>query len=191
MAFDSYFVIDIETCPLDMDKHEKATEEERKQLLNPIDSKVVAIGIRRNGADTVFSGADEKKLLEDFWAEWKKAREGGAFIVGFNLLSFDIPFLTTRSFLNNVAISPFSLKAVIDLRDRISAYRFGHTRGTLKEYAALIGLKDFGMDGSKIAELCKAGDILTINSYLKNDLFITDEIFKRARDTNILGIEKW
>ena len=30
-----------------------------------------------------------------------------------------------------------------------------------------------------------------IEEYLKNDLLITDEMFKRARDTNILGIEKW
>ena len=190
MVLDNYFVIDIETCPLDMEKCDKLPEEEKRQLLNPIDSKVVAIGLRRNGIDKVFSG-DEKKMLEDFWAEWKKAREGGAFIVGFNLLSFDLPFLTTRSFVNNVVISPFNLKTVIDLRDRISAYRFGHTRGTLKEFAALIGLKDFGMDGSQIAELCKAGDMQTIIKYLKNDLLITDEIFKRARDTNILGIERW
>lgn len=191
MPFDNYFIIDIETCPLDMEKYEKATEDERRQMLSPIDSKIVAIGIRRNGTDAIFAGEDEKKLLKGFWAEWKAAREGGAFIVGFNLLSFDLPFLVTRSFIHNVAISPFSLKSVIDLRDKLSVYRRGRTRGRLKEFAALIGMGDSGMDGSKIAELCKAGDIKAITDYLRHDLLITDEIFKRARDTNILGIERW
>src|SRR3989338_6550604 len=114
MPFDNYFVIDIETCPMDMQKHDSLPEEERKQLINPIDSKAVAIGIRRNGSDIIFSGQDEKKLLEDFWAEWRKARETGAFIVGFNLLSFDIPFLVTRSFIHKVPIAPFNLQSVID-----------------------------------------------------------------------------
>ena len=191
MAFDNYFIVDVETCPMDMQKHDALPEEVRKQLLNPIDSRAVAMGIRRNGSDTIFSGQDEKKLLEGFWAEWRKVREGGAFIVGFNLLSFDIPFIVTRSFIHQVKISPFNLKSVIDLRDRLSAYRAGHTRGTLKEFAALMGMKDFGMDGSKVAELCKAGDIQKIIEYLKNDLLITDEIFKRVRDLNILGIDRW
>lgn len=190
MPFDNYFIIDVETCPMDMQRHDALPEEERKQLINPIDSKAVAIGIRRNGVDVIFSGPDEKKLLEDFWSEWRKAREGGAFIVGFNLLSFDIPFLVTRSFIHQVKIVPFILKSVIDLRDRISAYRYGNTRGTLKEFAALLGLETMG-DGAQVAALCRTGDIDGLVKYLKNDLLITDEIFKRARDLSILGIEKW
>ena len=190
MPFENYFIVDVETCPLDMQKHDALPEEERKLLINPIDSRAVAIGIRKNGIDKIFSHPDERELLTEFWAEWKKAREGGAFIVGFNLVSFDIPFLTTRSFVNNVTISPFSLKTVIDLRDRISAYRYGNTRGTLKEFAKLLGLETMG-DGGQVAELCRAGDTEALARYLKNDLLITDEIFKRARDTNILGIEKW
>lgn len=190
MPFENYFIIDVETCPMDMQKHDALAEEDRKQLINPIDSKAVAIGIRRNGADAIFSGLDEKKLLEDFWAEWRKARETGAFIVGFNLLSFDIPFLVTRSFIHQVKIAPFNLKSIIDLRDRISAYRYGNTRGTLKEFAALLGLETMG-DGGQVASLCRTGDIEGLVKYLKNDLLITDEIFKRARDLNILGIDKW
>ena len=141
MPFDNYLIIDVETCPIDMEKHDSLGEEDRRQLINPIDSRAVAIGIRRNGTDTIFCLEDEQKLLEDFWAEWRKAREGGAFIVGFNLLSFDMPFLVTRSFIHNVAIAPFNLKSIIDLRDRISAFRTGHTRGTLKEFAALLGME--------------------------------------------------
>ncbi len=190
MAFDNYFIIDVETCPIDMQKHDALGEEDRKQLINPIDSMAVAIGIRRDKTDTIFSGNGEKKMLEEFWAEWRKARETGAFIVGFNVLSFDLPFLVTRSFIHQVAIAPFNLKSVIDLRDRISAYRAGHTRGTLKEFAALLGLETMG-DGGQVAELCRTGNIDGLVRYLKNDLLITDEMFKRAKDLNILGIEKW
>ena len=190
MPFDNYFIIDVETCPMDMQKHDALVEEDRKQLINPIDSRAVAIGIRRNGSDIIFSGQEEKKLLEEFWTEWRRARETGAFIVGFNLLSFDLPFLVTRSFIHQVKILPFNLKSVIDLRDRISAYRYGNTRGTLKEFAALMGLETMG-DGGQVAELCRQGDIDGLAKYLRNDLLITDEIFKRVRDLNILGIEKW
>ena len=161
MPFDNYFIVDVETCPMDMQKHDALTEEDRKQMINPIDSRAVAIGIRRNGSDIIFSGQDEKKLLEDFWAEWRKARETGAFIVGFNLLSFDIPFLVTRSFIHKVPIAPFNLKSVIDLRDRISAYRAGHTRGTLKEFAELLGMETVG-DGAQVAALCRSGPCIGV-----------------------------
>lgn len=42
-----------------------------------------------------------------------------------------------------------------------------------------------------MAELYRTVNIDGLVRYLKNDLLITDEIFKRARDLNILGIERW
>jgi len=189
-----YFVIDIETCPIDLDKYSKLTdEEEKKKLINPIDSRIVAIGVRHNGENKIFSGENEQSILDDFWLEWKTIKKGrfDVKVVGFNVVNFDIPFLVSRSLINNVVISPFLLKEVIDLRDKINAYRYGRTRGTLKEYAKLIGEEILDIDGSDIARLCIDHNIKEIIRYLEKDLVITDNLFKRVRDTNIININKW
>ena len=39
-----YFVIDIETCPLVLEDYELLDDESRLKLINPIDSKIIAIG---------------------------------------------------------------------------------------------------------------------------------------------------
>ncbi|HLD42469.1 MAG TPA: hypothetical protein VJB08_00590 [Candidatus Nanoarchaeia archaeon] len=60
----------------------------------------------------------------------------------------------TRSFIHNVAISPFTMKFIIDLRDKVNAYRRGHSRGTLKDFGKVLGFPA-DMDGSEVAGLCK------------------------------------
>ena len=194
MPFDNYFIVDIETVPIKLDAYESLPEEERKKLINPIDSKIIMIGLRHNGADRIFSEGGEKRILEDFWAEWRRIKQATGqfvFVVGFNLLSFDLPFITTRSFIHNVKIVPFVLKNIVDLRDKLSAHRYGRTRGTLKEFGALMGLGEAEMDGSQVAELYKKGELQKLVEYLKNDLKVTDEMFKRARELGILEIQKW
>ena len=188
-----YFIVDIETCPIDLDNYQKLDEEEKKKKLNPIDSKIVAIGLRYAGKDIIFSDEDEKKILEDFWLEWKSIKKSNFNIqvVGFNINNFDLPFLVTRSFIHNVIISPFTIKSIIDLKEKVTAYRYGHTRGKLKEFALFMGLEDFGMDGSEVADLCIKKDFDKLKEYLKNDLKITDEMYKRIKSTNILNIVRW
>ena len=193
MDTSEYFVIDIETCPLDLDNYEKLTEEERKKLINPIDSKIIAIGIRHKDKNIVFQGDDEKKLLEDFWLEWKTIKKGSQLIkvVGYNIKNFDLPFLVSKSFINNVTISSFFLKEIIDLFEKVNAFRYGNCRGTLKEYSTFMGIPDIGMDGSGVADLYKQGETEKIKSYLENDLFITDKMYIRMKELNILQIERW
>lgn len=189
----THFVVDIETCPLDLAKYNSLDEEERIKLLNPIDSKIIAIGIRYSGKNEAFLSENEKEILEKFWEEWNKIKEisRNAQLCGFNILNFDIPFLITRCLINNVTISPFLLKDVIDLREKINAYRYGKTRGKLKDYALLLGLNTEDIDGSEIANLCMEKNWDKLKKYLATDLEITDELYKRIRDTRILEINKW
>ncbi|HLD86702.1 MAG TPA: ribonuclease H-like domain-containing protein [Candidatus Nanoarchaeia archaeon] len=186
-----HFILDIETCPIKMEGYFGLPEEEQKKLLNPIDSRIVAIGIRVNGKDIIFQEEDEKKMLNDFWWEWKKALSPSFQVVGFNCAHFDIPFLVTRSFIHNVPIVPFTLKSIIDLREKVNAYRYGPSRGTLKEFAKVLGIETDGTDGSDIARLCSEGNREKIKEYLAKDLEITDQMFKRMKETNILNIAKW
>ncbi|MCX6799473.1 MAG: ribonuclease H-like domain-containing protein [Candidatus Diapherotrites archaeon] len=190
-----FFCVDVETCPVDREEWLKLGEEERKRLLNPIDSRIVAIGVKEEGKEAVvLLDESEKKMLEEFWgmlAEFKKSGYAGK-IVGFNLKNFDLPVLVTRSFIHNVRVVPFLLKEIVDLRESLSVFKYGHVRGKLKEYAAFIGIKAMdGMDGSKVAEACWKGETKKIAEYLKKDLEITEEIYKRAKSLRITEIQRW
>jgi uncharacterized protein len=191
--YEDYFVMDIETCPLNMEEYDSLDEEEKLKKLNPIDSKIIAIGIRYDKEDKIFLDEDEKKLLTSFWEEWKKIKEDNPnmTIVGFNINNFDMPFLVSRSFINNVEIVPFTLKYILDVREKLNAYRYGKTKGKLSDYGKAMNLELLDMEGSDVARLCKEKDWETLTTYLKKDLEITDEIFKRLKETNIIHINKW
>ena len=113
----NYFIIDIETCPIDIEGYKVLDEEGKKKLINPIDSKIIAIGIRHAGKNTIIQNENEKQLLEEFWTEWMSIKKGRSLnIVGFNIKDFDLPFAVTRSFVHNVIISPFVVKYIVDLK---------------------------------------------------------------------------
>src|SRR3989338_9210828 len=188
---DNTFILDIETVPVKLEGYFALPEEEQKKLLNPIDSKVVAIGIRTGNGTTILMGEDERKMLQDFWWEWRKVQSPVLQVIGFNIANFDIPFLVTRSFIHNVPIVPFTLKSIIDLREKVNAYRHGPSRGTLKEFAGVMGIETDGTDGSDIARLWSEGNRDKIKEYLTTDLEITEQMYKRMRDTNILNINRW
>lgn len=188
-----YLVLDIETCPLSFEGYFDKTEDEKKKLLNPIDSRIVAIGLRFDSSVTVLDDADERALLVSFWSHWKafrKAHPSGR-IAGFNVKEFDVPFLVTRSFMHGVEIVPFKLNEVVDLREKLSAYKFGHTRGKLKEYGEALGIEILEKNGSWIAEACFNGEFAKIKSYLEKDLEITVRVLERLVKTRIIEIERW
>ena len=190
----TYLIIDIETVPSDREKFESAeTEEGKKKLLNPIDSQIVAIGLKQGPKTTLLYKAPEKELLESFWSEirqFKKQHSNGQ-LVGFNIKNFDLPFLVTRSFVHDIVIEPFLLKSVVDLREKLSAFKYGNVRGTLKEFGGFLGIAEAQMTGANVAEKYWAGQIDDIKNYLEKDLEITDSVYKRCQKTRILEIERW
>jgi len=191
-----YIVVDIETCPIDKNGYLSVGVSERKKLLNPIDSKIIAIGIKRRGNDPiVFHSKDEKQMLGDFWLELSAFRKGDFSnkIVGFNIKGFDLPFLVTRSFMHEVTIAPFVLKDVIDLRESLSAFKYGKLRGKLKDFAQYIKNLEVldDIDGEKVAEEYWAGNIDKILEYLKKDLEITEAIYNRVVKLRINEIQRW
>ena len=111
--------------------------------------------------------------------------------MGFNVTNFDIPFIVARSFINNIEIVPFSLKSVLDVKEKINAYRYGKSRGKLEEYGRLIGVGVLNIDGSMVPRLFKDNDWETLKKYLLKDLEITDKLFERAKSTGIIHISKY
>jgi uncharacterized protein YprB with RNaseH-like and TPR domain len=188
-----YIILDIETCPISIENYFEKDEEEKLKLLNPIDSRIVAIGLRFENVNYIFQSEDEKEILSKFWEKWKEIKLGSALIpvVGFNITSFDMPFIVTRSFIQNIRIESFSLKEIIDLRDKINAYKYGKTRGKLKEFAEIIGQEILEVNGSDVSRLCYEKDYLTLNKYLEKDLEITDALYKRAVETNVINVNRY
>jgi hypothetical protein len=188
-----YFVVDVETIPIDYTAYQLATEEERKKYFNPIDSKIIAIGLRYNDDNMIFLDHDEKKIIDAFWEQWDEIKgfdTPSFYVVGFNILEFDLTLLVGRSFFNNIPIEPFTYREIIDLRQNLAALKY-NPRGTLKEYASLIGLELSQFDGSMISELVASNRLDEVEKYLKKDLEITDAVFKRAEKLNILKISRW
>jgi uncharacterized protein YprB with RNaseH-like and TPR domain len=190
--YENYFIVDIETCPINLDEYFSLEEEDKIKKLNPIDSKIVAIGVRSKNENKLFLG-DEKEILTKFWEEWGRLRQENAdtFLVGFNVANFDIPFIVSKSFVHDIEIVPFSLKSILDIKDKINAYRWGKTRGKLEEYGKLLGVETLDMDGSQVPELCKNNDWETIKKYLSKDLEITEKLFERAKRTGIIHITRY
>jgi uncharacterized protein YprB with RNaseH-like and TPR domain len=191
----NYLYLDIETCPVTLDGYFEKEEEERQKLINPVDSKVIAIGLKEKDKESVILiGEDEKDLLEKFWAYFKdfKTRFPVFRLVGFNIKSFDISFLVTRSFINRVKIQHFSLKEILDLRDYITCFRYGKSRGTLKEFGEAVGVSLVDdIDGSMIANLCFKKDYLSIKKYLLKDMELTEEVHKVTMELDIDKIRQY
>ncbi len=190
-----YFYVDVETVPLDKEKYLGLSEDEQKKLLNPIDSRIVAIGVQKN-ADPIqiFSGEEEGKILGEFWSllATRSSGSGPARMVGFNIKDFDLPFLVTRSFLKGVKIHPFLLKEVMDVREQVAAFKYGPTRGKLKEYAALLGMSVLDdMDGSQVAERYWRGELPKIVEYLRRDVELTRAMHVRMIELRISEMGRW
>jgi hypothetical protein len=185
-----HFIVHIETCASDPEHFQNLTEEEQKKLMNPMDAKIVAIGIRHRGQNLVSMEKDEKDMLRDFWHEWELLHRANpdVEVVGFNITNFDLPFITARSFIHDIPISPFLLKNVVDLRDKINAYRHGPTRGKLSEYAQLIGMESPDVDTT---QLCLTHDFEKLRLALVKDLEIIDKLYDKAKRTRILDIKRW
>lgn len=192
----NYLYLDIETCPIDQELYDSLPDDEsRLKLLNPIDSKIVAVGLKfSDSKDTIIlQEDDEKKLLKEMWRTIEKLRGNGTAlrIVGFNILDFDMPFIIARCFINKVSVLPISGNEIIDLRDQVSFFRAGRTRGRLKDFGKAMGIVLDENEGSDIARLCfqedKQDGKKQIDKYLRKDIELTEAMHKQVME---LGIDK-
>ncbi|MEM3373323.1 MAG: ribonuclease H-like domain-containing protein [Candidatus Anstonellales archaeon] len=185
-----YLVIDIETVPLiDYKTYERLEEEDKLRLINPIDSKLIALGILERTKKYIYLEKDssEEEMLKNFWKfiEDRLDSNNNLLVVGFNILQFDLPFLITRSFIKNVKVVKLSSKSICDIKERLSFTRKGNVRGKLKELANLIGIETLNIDGKDIIKFYQENDWETISRYLEKDLEITEKLFLRLVETNI------
>jgi len=188
-------VFDLETAPIKFGEYMVRDDEtgEMKDIgaLNPITGRIIALGWMSCEAQHIFFDVDEKKILERFWFSISEAaKESKTFLrfVGFNIKKFDLHFLLVRTLHHNVRIAGFNSRLVIDLREALT---FGQTymkKGTLQDYAKLIGVdgKYHDLKASDMPALWKAGKYEDVVSYLKRDIEITQELYFRCKDTGII-----
>lgn len=157
--------------------------------LEPLKDRIICIAFKLNEKEEAIINADEKAILEKFWNSIKeiKTKDIGFRLIGFNCLSFDMPFLIIRSFKHDIKV-PDTKGKVIDLRYLLS-YGNKYQNGKLSDYAELIGLeqKYNGYNGSDMKSLFEEGKLDEIKRYALSDIKITFGIYERALKIGLVG----
>jgi len=178
----------------DPEKIAAAIEEKKRELvemaaLDPDYGRLLSIGFSTGDEvavmlnEAVFPGHDyaipEEDMLERFWMVLQSC--GGA-CVGYNILSFDLPYLMRRSMALGVKLpfvpmlAKFRTDPVTDLMAIL--YNWGGDRyKPLKTVALLYGLENGadGIDGSRVAGL----DAETLVSYQVSDVRLVMQLYQR------------
>ena len=181
-------ILSIQVVAINLKTYLELDELEKNKKLNPIDSKIISIAIKNKDELIILKG-DEKQILLDFWnyIEEKKISK----YIGFQIRQFDLPFITTRSFIKNVKIVPFKISQIFDLREKINAYRFGSTRGKLKEYAEFIGVEYENINSEEIPNLYSENKLEEIEDIIKQEINAIEIINKRVKELNIDKIQRF
>ncbi|HLP79107.1 MAG TPA: hypothetical protein VK158_00570 [Acidobacteriota bacterium] len=123
------YCIDIQTVGADLSVDSDS--------LSPITGRIIGIGVHDGVATHILVDEDEKALLTQFW----KLLSAPSFrLIGFNIKKFDIHFLLVRSLVHEVQTVPLSTKHVLDLREHLTFFQSYMKKGTLVDYASIVGL---------------------------------------------------
>jgi hypothetical protein len=179
-----------------------------RAALDPLTGRVVAIGVMtfdargedgpdfKAGQFSILGHEDEAQTLREFW-ELTRGDMGRMHpMIGFNIFTFDLPFLFRRSWKHRIAV-PFGLRRgrywgdqLVDLRD---TWQLGdrQARGSLDSIARHLGvgakcvpvaapqangpLSGKQITGADFAGLWK-NDRTSAEAYLRNDLELTAKV---------------
>lgn len=172
---------------------EKRAEQIERAGLDMDLCRVVAIGLQREGdtdVSVLLPGsadlAGEAEMLETFWRRILKDRN--PVLVGYNLLSFDIPVLIRRSQYLGVAFPRFPVMKTwldryrsphIDLMQELS-FRNQQKYRSLKFYARRFGLEVTDtVKGADIAGHVERGEWDKVESHVRSDVALTMALAQR------------
>jgi len=158
--------------------------------LDPLTGRVLAIGVmvfpargdgpaslEHGGQFKLIENADEALMLREFWSLVQGEMGRINPLIGFNIFSFDLPFLIRRSWKHGVPL-PFGLRRgrywndqLIDLRD---CWQLGdrQARGSLDSIARHLGVGAKTGEGQAFAELWQTNRPQA-EAYLRNDVELT------------------
>jgi uncharacterized protein YprB with RNaseH-like and TPR domain len=135
----------------------------------------------------LFKPRTEKEMLENFWTGALSYNE----FVSFNGRSFDVPFLVTRSAVNqvkptmNLLYDRYNKNTIgckhIDLMDQLTFHGVMRRRGSLHLYCRAFGInspKAGGITGDDVGRLFSEKKYKDIADYNSWDLIATWELYK-------------
>jgi 3'-5' exonuclease len=148
---------------------------------------IVCIGIiileDNREQEQCFAGSVESPLLRDFWAELRP----NDFLVGHNLLAFDLPYIQARSAVNKVKPSRsfdlrrYSAAAVFDTM-QVWANWDRQRYPKLELLAAVLGLESKSGAGDQVAKWYEENDWDRIKEYCLQDVRLTRDIYRRMKE---------
>lgn len=127
----------------------------------------------------------EGDLLESFWRFVAGLQREGGNLVGFNILTFDLPILLRRSLYLGVPtptlnIDKYRHDGIVDVAHELT---FGGrtTWRSLSFYAKRFGIPhDDSVDGSQIAHLVATQQWDEIGAHVKSDVWTTKQLAQRC-----------
>jgi hypothetical protein len=177
--------------------------------LNPLEHEIVAIGIKaidlrqetfnpwkyqKVWVNTVFTRetADEDGLIRS--ALHFLTRESVC-IIGYNIVGFDIPFLTARALFNGFKeyqVIALRQQYRIDLMHVVTRYLLTNNRHIkLADIAAFLGIDvDDEITGKDIPELYEQGEFEKIASHCRCDLETISALFVKLMDLCIHNLQR-
>lgn len=186
--------LDIETIPCEKGVWERLSERDdslakKAWSMTALDwslGRIVCIGLvvdeGAQEAAECLAGTDETKLLTDFW----KILRPADYLIGHNLIGFDIPFIQARSVINKVKPS-----RAIDLRRYSTAGVYDTMQvwsnwdrqrfPKLDLLATVLGLGGKSGSGDQVAHWVEQGDWARLKDYCMQDVRLTREIYRRMR----------
>ena len=158
---------------------EKKRDLIERAALDPDYGQIIALGIKEDNKEAqafLSSEYEEAAIISLFWERFA-AHKG--FVCGYNILSFDLPYLLRRSMELGVkpTVKPFLAKyrtaPTLDLMGAL--YNWGQAK-SLKWVAKRYGIENPlpDLDGSMVADM----DNETLKAYSLNDVNIIYQLYK-------------
>lgn len=187
----AYIFLDIETVPFEIKDEDiktylmdKKISKERRSM-DPNYSKIIVICVKIIGEDVkVFSGENEKEVLEQFWNFLKENKN--FILVTHNGYKFDMPFIIVRSCVNgvNIPVSVSMNRWQMETSNHFDTMLFfsqyeTFTNPNLEILAKLNGIEvpTERLSGADVERIYKEGDLDKIKERCKQDVEILEKVF--------------
>lgn len=146
--------------------------------LEPFKDRIVGIGIKTEVLEEIKVGDNEKELLEWFWGIQGRLDN----IIGWNIDRFDLWFIRIRSIKHNVKIK--ELRS-IDLFKILFPENFQRWKSLNDVSESFFGERK-DKSGQMIQEAFLNKEFDKIKEYLKNDLNLTYNLYKRLYECEMI-----
>jgi predicted PolB exonuclease-like 3'-5' exonuclease len=178
--------MDIETVSLD--------PADPKGALEAMTGRIVCIGMLFDDGTrlnpVVICDADERKILERFWASITDTD----LLVGHNILAFDLMFIRQRSWILGVKppvvlnLRKYYTEQVVDLMEMWTNWSTRFKGASLDNIATVLGVGEKTGHGSEVAALWAAGDTAALMRYCMSDVWLSYQVYCKMTYREPLGV---